>query len=146
MRREIPDHARNIQRVCLFIISGLVPFIAISVQFTQISSMFKQIIQTRGLQRRHNQILDIFRIGYAATSKNSLKDYNTAMIFAMVAFILYIVIVAEVAVVQTYIQLCREDYRWWWRSFYVGASSGIYLFLLGLFTMSFNSVISSQLA
>ena len=54
MRRDIPEHSRNIQRICLFILSGLVPFIVISVQFTQLSAVFKQIIETRKLQRRHN--------------------------------------------------------------------------------------------
>ena len=61
------------------------------------------------------------------------------MIFITVAFLLYTIIVAEVATVQTYVQLCREDYRWWWQSFFVGASSGLYLFILGLMTTSFVS-------
>ena len=68
------------------------------------------------------------------------------MVFVTLAFVLYVVIVAEVAAVQTYIQLCREDYRWWWRSFYVGASSGIYLFLLGLCTLPSKSSLSAWLA
>ena len=68
------------------------------------------------------------------------------MVFVALAFVLYVVIVAEVATVQTYLQLCREDYRWWWRSFYVGASSGIYLLLLGLCTLPFKSSLASWLA
>lgn len=31
-----------------------------------------------------------------------------------------------------YLHLCREDYRWQWRSFMNGAASGLYLFAYGL--------------
>ena len=43
-------------------------------------------------------------------------------------FFVLIVTSAEVSILMTYIVLCREDYRWWWVSFAVAASSGIYLF------------------
>jgi len=38
-------------------------------------------------------------------------------------------ICAEVGVVLCYFQLCREDYRWWWRSFAHTGSCGLYFFL-----------------
>ncbi|BGP17120.1 hypothetical protein JCM10213_003899 [Rhodosporidiobolus nylandii] len=31
-----------------------------------------------------------------------------------------------------YFHLCAEDYRWHWRAFLTGTSSGLYLFLYGL--------------
>ncbi|GAA6018174.1 hypothetical protein JCM10207_002857 [Rhodosporidiobolus poonsookiae] len=39
---------------------------------------------------------------------------------------------ALVSVLFCYFHLCAEDYRWHWRSFLCGASSGVYLFLYGL--------------
>ena len=31
-----------------------------------------------------------------------------------------------------YFQLCREDYRWWWRSFFSTATAGLYLFIYAI--------------
>jgi transmembrane 9 superfamily protein 2/4 len=42
---------------------------------------------------------------------------------------MFLLAVAESAVVHTHIQLCHEDYNWWWNSFYVGASPALWLFL-----------------
>jgi len=46
------------------------------------------------------------------------SDFDTTqwstIIFVTVAALMYLVIVAEVAIVQTYLQLCEEDYRWHW--------------------------------
>jgi transmembrane 9 superfamily member 2/4 len=51
---------------------------------------------------------------------------------AVVFFILFITC-AEVAIVMIYLQLCYEDYNWWWRSFLLAASSGLHLFLYSLY-------------
>lgn len=47
--------------------------------------------------------------------------------FLLLCFIVLIVTSAEVSILLSYILLCREDYRWWWHSFAVSATSGIYL-------------------
>ncbi|BGP17125.1 Transmembrane 9 super member 2 [Rhodosporidiobolus nylandii] len=39
---------------------------------------------------------------------------------------------ALTSVLMCYFHLCAEDYRWHWRAFLTGASSGLYLFLYGL--------------
>ena len=31
------------------------------------------------------------------------------------------------------LQLCAEDYHWWWRSFYVPGAAGLYLFIYSVF-------------
>lgn len=49
----------------------------------------------------------------------------------LVAF-LTIIITVEVSIVCTYVQLCAEDYHWWWRSFYRGGSIAIYIFLYSI--------------
>mmetsp|Transcript_31146 Transcript_31146/g.55819 ORF Transcript_31146/g.55819 Transcript_31146/m.55819 type:complete len:120 (-) Transcript_31146:132-491(-) len=42
--------------------------------------------------------------------------------FVLFSAILTCVITAQVSVVATYLQLCNEDYQWWWQSFYRGGS------------------------
>ena len=38
-----------------------------------------------------------------------------------------------VSVILTYLQLCSENYAWWWRSFLISGSTGIYVFGYGIF-------------
>lgn len=35
---------------------------------------------------------------------------------------------AEISIVMCYFQLCAEDHRWWWRSFFTSGSSALYIF------------------
>ncbi|GAX11113.1 hypothetical protein FisN_9Hh204 [Fistulifera solaris] len=54
-------------------------------------------------------------------------------IYYVMGFLLTVLIVlaatcAEVTIVMTYLQLCAEDHRWWWKSFANCASAGVYLF------------------
>ena len=43
---------------------------------------------------------------------------------------------AQVSIVLTYLQLCCEDHRWWWTSFWNCASAGLYLFLYSVWFLS----------
>ena len=68
--------------------------------------------------------------------------------FLFLCFIVLIITSAEVSVLMCYILLCREDYRWWWLSFSVAGSSGIYFFayavvywFLKLQVMRFSSIV-----
>ena len=47
--------------------------------------------------------------------------------FLLINFLLLIVIIALLSIISTYTQLCNQNYEWWWRSFVVGGSGGIYL-------------------
>ena len=49
-----------------------------------------------------------------------------------------VVICAEVAVVLTYVQLCSEDYRWWWRSFWSSGSVALYCFIYAVGYLVFD--------
>lgn len=51
---------------------------------------------------------------------------------ALVVVILFITC-SEISIVLVYFQLCSEDYNWWWRSMVTSGSSGLYLFLYGIF-------------
>ena len=58
-------------------------------------------------------------------------------VYYMMGFLLAVLLIlgatcAQVSVVMTYLQLCAEDYHWWWKSFFNCASAGCYLFLYSL--------------
>jgi len=42
----------------------------------------------------------------------------------------------RVSMVMTYLQLCVEDHRWWWKSFWNCASAELYLFLYSLWFLT----------
>lgn len=52
--------------------------------------------------------------------------------FGLVSFVL-IVTVMEMSIVTTYFLLNSEDYRWWWRSFYVGTGSAWWIFIYSIY-------------
>ena len=57
-----------------------------------------------------------------------LHQYYYVFGFLFAVLCILVVTCAEIAIVMTYFQLCKEDYRWHWRSFLSCASSGLYLY------------------
>eukprot|EP01130_Rhizamoeba_saxonica_P010951 TRINITY_DN4525_c0_g2_i1.p1 TRINITY_DN4525_c0_g2~~TRINITY_DN4525_c0_g2_i1.p1 ORF type:complete len:659 (-),score=115.62 TRINITY_DN4525_c0_g2_i1:21-1964(-) len=55
--------------------------------------------------------------------------------FLFIVFLILIITCAEITIVMCYFQLCAQDYKWWWRSFLMGACSGFYLFLYSIIHM-----------
>lgn len=55
---------------------------------------------------------------------------------------LTIVINIEISVLCTYVQLCGEDYNWWWPSFYRGGSVALYvaLYSVGFLSSTLKSL------
>jgi len=58
-------------------------------------------------------------------------------IYYVMGFLLVVLLIlgatcSEVAIVMCYLQLCAEDHRWWWKSFWNCASAGGYLLLYAL--------------
>lgn len=53
--------------------------------------------------------------------------------FMAIVFVILTITCAEISIVMVYFQLCYEDYQWWWRSFFISASSGLHLFLYSIF-------------
>jgi len=47
-----------------------------------------------------------------------------------VGFLVFFVVVAEISIMQTYLLICYEEYRWWWRCWLLGASTGFFSMLL----------------
>jgi transmembrane 9 superfamily protein 2/4 len=58
--------------------------------------------------------------------------------FLFVVLILLVIVCAEVAVVLTYMHLCVEDHRWWWKSFFASGSVALYVFLYSINYLIFD--------
>jgi transmembrane 9 superfamily protein 2/4 len=65
-----------------------------------------------------------------------LHQIYYVMGFLLVVLLILAATCAEVAVVMCYLQLCSEDHRWWWKSFWNCASAGLYLFVYSLWFLS----------
>ncbi|XP_074281230.1 transmembrane 9 superfamily member 11 [Silene latifolia] len=58
--------------------------------------------------------------------------------FLFVVLILLVVVCAEVSLVLTYMHLCVEDWKWWWKSFFASGSVAIYIFLYSINYLIFD--------
>ena len=65
-----------------------------------------------------------------------LHQIYYVMGFLLAVLLILIATCAQVSIVLTYLQLCAEDHRWWWTSFFQCASAGVYLFLYSLWFLS----------
>ncbi|KAM7269892.1 hypothetical protein ACFE04_029106 [Oxalis oulophora] len=52
--------------------------------------------------------------------------------FLLIVLLLLVVVCAEVSVVLTYMHLCVEDWRWWWKAFFASGSVAFYVFLYSI--------------
>ncbi|KAL3939891.1 MAG: hypothetical protein SGBAC_005465 [Bacillariaceae sp.] len=62
-------------------------------------------------------------------------------IYYVMGFLLAVVFIlfatcAQVSIVLCYLQLCAEDHRWWWKSFWNCATAGVYLLLYSLWFLT----------
>ncbi|KAJ0710232.1 putative nonaspanin (TM9SF) [Helianthus annuus] len=58
--------------------------------------------------------------------------------FLLVVLILLVVVCAEVSLVLTYMHLCVEDWKWWWKSFFASGSVALYIFLYSISYLIFD--------
>ena len=71
------------------------------------------------------------------------KSHMYAMFsFLLLNFILQVLIISLLSCIQTYMQLCYQNYEWWWRSFIVGASCAIYIALYAIWYLATQMNIS----
>mmetsp|Transcript_47326 Transcript_47326/g.62610 ORF Transcript_47326/g.62610 Transcript_47326/m.62610 type:complete len:262 (-) Transcript_47326:72-857(-) len=47
--------------------------------------------------------------------------------FLLLNMIMQVLIVSLLAILQTYVQLCYQNYEWWWRSFAIGAAGALWM-------------------
>lgn len=99
--RQVPVRSWYTARLQTVLVAGFVPF---AVIFIELMFVFKSLWQDKS--------------GY----------YYVFGFFGVVSIILVITVI-EVTIVATYLQLCSENYHWWWQSFLVGGSSSLWIFL-----------------
>lgn len=58
--------------------------------------------------------------------------------FLLIVLMLLVVVCAEVSLVLTYMHLCVEDWKWWWKSFFASGSVAIYIFLYSINYLIFD--------
>ncbi|PWA91874.1 Nonaspanin (TM9SF) [Artemisia annua] len=58
--------------------------------------------------------------------------------FLFVVLILLVAVCAEVSLVLTYMHLCVEDWKWWWKSFFASGSVALYIFLYSINYLVFD--------
>jgi len=97
--RRIPDQPLFTNPVFMCVVGGVLPF---GVVFTELFFIL-----------------------------TSLWQHRVYYLFGFLAVVLALLAVtcAQVSIAMTYLMLAAENYHWWWRSFHVCASSGIYVFV-----------------
>ena len=58
------------------------------------------------------------------------------------SMLLLAISVASLSIVVTYKGLCHQNYDWWWNSFCLGASGGLYMWLYSIYFMLQNEDLS----
>jgi hypothetical protein len=61
------------------------------------------------------------------------------------AFIILLIVTAFVTLALTYFQIAYEDYRWWWRAFLSGGSTGLFVMMYATFYYIYRSEMSGSL-
>ncbi|GBF99673.1 hypothetical protein Rsub_12492 [Raphidocelis subcapitata] len=64
---------------------------------------------------------------YFAMTSVWLGFFYYLFFFVLAVGLLTLIINVEISVLCTYVQLCAEDYAWWWRSFHRGGSVALYV-------------------
>eukprot|EP01087_Luapelamoeba_hula_P002630 TRINITY_DN1230_c0_g1_i1.p1 TRINITY_DN1230_c0_g1~~TRINITY_DN1230_c0_g1_i1.p1 ORF type:complete len:586 (-),score=78.46 TRINITY_DN1230_c0_g1_i1:63-1820(-) len=75
---------------------------------------------------------------YIYTSVWGHNSYTLYGILFLV-FLILIVVTACITIALTYFQLSMEDYRWWWRSFASGGSTGLFIYVYSVFFYVYRS-------
>ncbi|KAH8889821.1 endomembrane protein 70 [Thozetella sp. PMI_491] len=99
--RQVPQQAWYIKGTRTVLLAGLIPF---AVIFIELLFVFQSMWQDK-------------------------SGYYYVFGFLAVVSVILILTIAEVTVVTIYIQLCSENYHWWWQSFLVGGGSAFWVFL-----------------
>ena len=73
-----------------------------------------------------------FELNYIMNSLWKNETYFLAT-FLWISFFIFIIINGEITILVIYWNLTKGDYNWWWKSFFLGASPLIYLFLYSIY-------------
>jgi len=108
--RQVPTQPRYLKTIPSVLIGGAVPFF---VSFIELLFILKSAWQ--------DQSTFYYMWGFTGLS-----------------FVLICISVIEITVVMVYLALCSENYNWFWRSFLVGSSSSVYIFIYSTWYMIFR--------
>lgn len=61
---------------------------------------------------------------------NGAENIHMISWFMYFALALFLVVVVQLAVSINYLLLCWQEYRWWWRVWIYGSSTGVFIFLV----------------
>uniref|UniRef100_A0A0N5AKV7 Transmembrane 9 superfamily member n=1 Tax=Syphacia muris TaxID=451379 RepID=A0A0N5AKV7_9BILA len=107
--RQLPSLPFYHSTICFALVGGVVAFSSISVE---ISYLFSTV----------------------------WGHQHYAMFYMMfITLCLLIAVVGATSVALTYFQLNAEDYNWWWRSIFVGGTTGLFVFCYGVFFYTYRS-------
>jgi len=62
-----------------------------------------------------------------------MDQYYYVFGFTLMVYLILVVTCAEITVLAVYYQLCLENHRWWWFSFFCAGSISFHLFLYSIF-------------
>ncbi len=62
-----------------------------------------------------------------------MDQYYYVFGFTFIVFLILIITCAEVTLLLVYTQICAENHRWWWFSFFAPGSTALYTFLYSMF-------------
>jgi len=100
--RQIPNQLWYMSSTFAFLVAGILPF----------GSCFVEL--------------------YFIMSSLWMDQYYYVFGFLFLVFLILFITTSEITLLFNYFHLCSEDYRWWWRSFFTGASVGLYIFIYSI--------------
>ena len=101
--RQIVPQPWYLNPVLTIVVGGILPFVSLSVELYFIMS--------------------------------ALWLHHIYYIFGFLFLVMVVLLItcAEVSILLSYLQLCSEDYRWWWRSFLSSGSCAMYMMLYSIY-------------
>lgn len=103
--RQIPPQRRYKHIIPSVLLGGILPFLVV---FVELRFVYNSVWQTQSY-------------------------YYYMYGFVALVFLVLQIAVMEMSIVITYFQLNTEDYRWWWRSFWVGTGSAWWILIYSVF-------------
>jgi len=66
---------------------------------------------------------------------NSIWGHKIYTLFGILflAFIMLFIVTCFITIASIYFQLTREDHQWWWRSFFNGGATGLFIWMYSFF-------------
>ena len=73
--------------------------------------------------------------------KQNIYSLNKYLLYSLIVLI---ITSSEISILFTYFNLCKGDYRWWWKSLLVGASPGLYLIIFSIIYISKMDLVNNH--